>query len=114
MSTGNCSPALHARAMHNAEGQSSSDRSCRFVLPDDAPLLANLAALWAFDPKLARAIESLDALPSYVVTSSKSGEPTLAMSTPDGRQIQLHSRYRPIDEAKTWVDPLPLEDRVAF
>src|SRR4051812_27567794 len=100
--------------MHNAEDQSSSDRSSRFVLPDDAPLLANLAALWAIDPKLAAAIEATESIPSYLTTDSKSGERTLALPTPDGRQIQLHSRYRPIDEAKTWVDPLPLEDRVAF
>jgi hypothetical protein len=100
--------------MNTTQGPSSPDPSSRFVLPDDAPLLANLAALWAVDPKLAAAIEAVEASPSYVVTPSKSGEPTLAMPTPDGRQLQLHSRYKPIDEAKSWVDPLPLEDRVAF
>src|SRR5436190_9263476 len=100
--------------MDSTEAQSSSDASSRFVLPDDAPLLANLAALWAIDTKLAAAIEAVERLPSYVVTPSKSGEPTLALPTPDGRQMQLHSRYKPIDEAKSWVDPLPLEERVAF
>jgi hypothetical protein len=100
--------------MHVTDDQLSGDPSARFVLPDDAPLLANLAALWAVDPKLAAAIEAVEHSPSYLVTPSKSGEPTLAMTTSDGRQIQLHSRYRPIDEAKTWVDPLPLEERAAF
>jgi len=55
----------------------SSDPSLRFVLADDAPFLANLAALWAHDPKLAAAIEALDATASYPTSPSKSGVPTV-------------------------------------
>src|SRR4051794_1944279 len=92
----------------------TSDPSFRFVLPDDSPLLANLAALWAHDPRLAAAIEALDATPSYCVEPSKSGLPTLAMPTDDGKPIHLHSRYQPLDEAKRLIDPLPLNSCIAF
>ena len=78
----------------------TSDPSLRFVLPDDSPFLANLAALWAHEPKLAAAIEALDAIPSYRVEPSRSGVPTLAIPTDDGKSIHLHSRYQPLDDAK--------------
>jgi len=92
----------------------TADQSLRFVLPDESPLLANLAALWAHDPKLAAAIEALDATASYPVEPSRSGVPTLAIPTGDGKSIQLHSRYQPIDEAKKLIDPLPLDECIAF
>jgi hypothetical protein len=94
--------------------QSQADPSLRFVLPDDSPLLANLAALWTHDPKLAAAIEAMDQTPSYRVETSKSGVPTVAIQTGDGKTIQLHSRYQPLDEAKKLIDPLSLDDCIAF
>src|SRR5687768_5087717 len=92
----------------------TSDPSTRFVLPDDAPYLKNLAALWSVDPQLAAAIEETDDAAAYRTEPSKSGEPTIAIATRDGRTIQLHSRYRPIDEAKQLIDPLPLDEASAF
>ena len=90
------------------------DPSQRFILADNAPLIANLAALWAVDPKLAAAIESIESDPSYPVESSKSGVPTLAIRTETGRPIQLHSRYEPIDEATRLIEPLATSERIAF
>src|SRR4051812_6810730 len=90
------------------------DPSLRFVLADDAPIIANLAALWAHDPKLAAAIEALDATPSYRVEASKSGAPTVSIPTSDGTTIQLHSRYQPLEEAKRLIDPLPLGSCVMY
>jgi hypothetical protein len=63
---------------------------------------------------LAAAIEALDATPSYCVEQSKSGLPTLAMPTDDGKPIHLHSRYQPLDDAKRLIDPLPLDTGIAF
>jgi hypothetical protein len=94
-----------------------ADPSSRHVLPDDAPLLANLAALWATDPKLAGAIESVESLPSYALSPSKRGGdamPTLTMTTAAGRQLQIHSRHSPADEARALVDPLNVTERAAF
>ena len=91
-----------------------SDPSLRFVLPEDAPFLANLAALWTHDPKLAAAIEALDDTPSYRTEPSKSGPPTTAIATENGRTIYLHSKYQPTDEAKRLIDPLPLHECIAF
>ena len=62
------------------------DPSDRFVLTEDAPYLANLAALWAADPKLAAAIEETDDAAAYRTTPSKSGEPTLSVTTSSGRR----------------------------
>src|SRR3954470_2576069 len=90
------------------------DPSLRFVLPDDSPYLANLAALWAHDPKLATAIEALDSQNSYRVEPSKHGSPTIAVTNADGKSIHLHSRYQPIDEAKKLIDALPLDECIAF
>src|SRR4051794_36011217 len=88
-----------------------NDPSLRFVLNDDAPYLANLAALWAADPKLAAPIEALDEAAFYPLEPSKSGPPTVAVPTPDGRSIYLHSRYRPVEEAQKLIDPVPVADR---
>src|SRR5262249_43663962 len=94
--------------------QNPAEPSLRFVLPEDSPILANLAALWTHDPKLAAAIEATDQTNSYRIEISKSGAPTVAVPTAAGKTIQLHSRYQPLDEAKKLIDPLLLDECVAF
>ncbi|HSU66650.1 MAG TPA: 6-hydroxymethylpterin diphosphokinase MptE-like protein, partial [Tepidisphaeraceae bacterium] len=86
----------------------------RFVLPDDAPFLANMAALWSVDPALAEAIESLHPAPSYPIQLSKSGFPTVSVPAPGGRMVAMHSRYQPVDEAKRLVERIETADRTAF
>jgi hypothetical protein len=97
---------------------STADSSQRFVLPDDAAYLKNLAALWAAEPKLARLIEAVDEQSPSEVTyhtePSKAGVPTVSARTGEGRVIQLHSRYQPIDEAKTLIESAKMADAVAF
>jgi hypothetical protein len=78
----------------------AAEQSSRFVLAEDDPLLANLAALWRVDPELAGALEGLLDEPGYPTEPSKQGPPTASLPTPDGRRIQLHSRYAPWDEAR--------------
>src|SRR5450432_573509 len=93
----------------------SSDPSLRFLMPADAPYLKNMAALWATEPKLARAIEGLgDSTTQYQVEHSKSGEPTLKVQTPDGRSVYLHSRYQPVEEAAKLIEPVHTGEVVAF
>ena len=87
---------------------------CRFVLSDDAPLLKNLAALWTIDPNLAAAIEQLHPRNSYRVQPSRSGPPTVSVSTPDGHSVSLHSRYEPVEEARKFVETLDIAGSVAF
>lgn len=77
-----------------------------------SPLLANLAALWATEPLLADEIESIPE--SYAVEPSKSGEPTVAVETGDGRRIYVHSRYHPLDEARKLIDTVPTERRLVY
>jgi hypothetical protein len=92
----------------------SVDESRRFVLPADAPLLANLAALWAVNSELAGELEALADPAEYSVETSKSGDPTLACRTADGRQIWLHSKFQPKDEAQRLLQSAGVADKLFF
>jgi hypothetical protein len=99
-----------------ASSNNPADASRRCVLPEDAPLLRNLAALWALDAKLAERVEAClrpTAAP-YETAVSKSGAPTVAVKDVDGRSLFLHSRYEPVQEAKTLLDAMEIGDRVVF
>jgi hypothetical protein len=54
-----------------ATTESPADASRRFVLGDDAPLVRNLAALWAADPELAATIEALHPREPYAPSLPK-------------------------------------------
>src|SRR5690242_18912789 len=87
----------------------------RHVLPAGAPLLKNLAALWANDPALAAELEALHPTGAYPVEASKSGLPTLALTPVDAaRPIYLHSRHQPADEARRLVDGVGVGANFAF
>jgi hypothetical protein len=77
-------------------------------------MLANLAALWATEPRLAEAIECLDEQGEYPVEPSKSGPPTVAVRTPDGRRVYLHSRHQPLEEAQRLLDPIEIAEKTTF
>jgi hypothetical protein len=89
-----------------------ADASRVFITPADSPLVSNLAALWATEPSLAEVVEEI--AEPYPVEPSKSGPPTLAVRTADGRQVYLHSRYQPLDEARRLIDPIPVEKKMTF
>ncbi len=91
-----------------------TDPSMRYVLPAESPLLANLSAMWAVCPELARDLESLADDERYRVERSKNGELTLAVPSESGRPLYLHSRYQPIDEARKLIDSINLDDNVVF
>jgi hypothetical protein len=90
----------------------SVDPSYRYILEPEAPYLRNLAALWAVDPELARQIEAIDE--SYAIEPSKSGEPTIALTSPAGRKIYLHSRHQPLDESQKLIGPMDATRCMAF
>jgi hypothetical protein len=97
------------------EHAASDDPSMRFVLPPDAPYLANLAALWAADPMLAARIEATDGRESYPVQASRAGPPTVAVPAAEGgRPVWLHSRYEPVEEARKLIDALDFGKHIAF
>ena len=90
------------------------DPSSRYILPADAPYLANLAALWAVDPALAAGVEATHGRASYPVHPSKAGHPTVAVPAPKGNAVHLHSRYEPVEEAKRLIEPVNFAETVAF
>jgi hypothetical protein len=81
----------------------SCDYSTRFILQEGAPYLANLAALWVNDPGLAGQIEALPEPGGYPTEPSRSGPPTVALTTAQGRRY-LHSRFDPPNEATKLID----------
>jgi hypothetical protein len=92
----------------------ASDPSTRFILPEDAPYLRNMAALWAAEPGLAARIEALDPDAGYPVQPSKSGPPTIALPAGGaGRSVFLHSRYEPVEEARRLVAEVDAEKHAA-
>jgi hypothetical protein len=106
--------ATHERTVH-VPMAATSDISRRYVLPEDAPFLRNLAALWALDATLARRIEELPPAEPYPTQASKSaGAPTVSVKAPGGRTVFLHSRHDPRREAKQLVDTLEIHGQVVF
>lgn len=91
-----------------------TDLSQRYVLPPESPLLANLAAMWAVFPELAKQIEGLDETPSHPVETAKNGELTLVVPAASGRPLYLHSRYQPSDEAKKLLATIDFDENVVF
>ncbi len=89
----------------------ASDRSTRFVLPAESPLLANMAALWSTDPGLAAEIELCLDQPPYDVESTRAGAPTLALPAGADRRLYLHSRHQPLDEARRLIETADVEEK---
>jgi hypothetical protein len=93
---------------------SATDPSQRLILSADAPLLSNLAALWATEPKIAELLEAALELPGLSVEKSKSGPPTVSVRTDDGRALYLHSRYEPAKEAERLIESIAVQQKTTF
>jgi len=89
---------------------STLDQCTRFVLAEGAPLVANLGALWAADPAFAMELEEKAGRGAVSDHGGQVGDVTVAVPA-GGGQIFLHSRHRPIDEAKRLVDSIDLNDK---
>jgi hypothetical protein len=98
----------------------TTDPTLATILPPDAPYLANLAALWSADAKLARAIEAIadTALATAVrVELARSGEPTIAIlpaAESTGGAVYLHSRYQPAAEGKKLAAAVDVDEKLIF
>lgn len=90
-----------------------TDDSTRHILPDDAPYLANLTALWSVDPHLAAQIDALDT-PLYHTEPSRAGPPTVGIMGSRGAVVYLHSRYDPQSEARKLIEQTDLSNKVAY
>ncbi len=76
--------------------------------------LENMAGLWQYDPRLAIQVDALPDDAVLPVTASKAGPVSLARTTPQGRQIWLHSRYDPEAEARRFVEGVDVTDAFCF
>jgi hypothetical protein len=82
--------------------------------PAAPPFLKNAAALWGIDTVVATAVDAVADAAVYPIEIAKSGEPTAAVISPDGTRTYLHSRHRPIDEAKKTTDPVDVGSNLVF
>ncbi|MBN2448497.1 MAG: motility associated factor glycosyltransferase family protein [Phycisphaerae bacterium] len=100
-------------------GMSGDEQSANAATPvtnDDLVqrYLANLAWLYRDDPELAVRIEAIPfgALPP--MERARDGFLTVRVTTDDGREAYAHSRYRPVEEARTLVEAQPESETPAF
>ena len=82
---------------------SESTRRGGHLAAGNTLFVRNMKELWCFDPAVALDLDRIndDELPP--VEQTRTEAVTLRRTTPDGRQIYLHSRYNPIAEAKKWT-----------
>lgn len=89
--------------------------SHRFVDPAGSIVVDALASLWGHDAEAAAQVETAPPADGLSVVPSRSGQPTASAVSPDGRRLQLHSKYDPIAEAFTLIERAsPKSDGLAF
>lgn len=88
--------------------------SCATEAQCVARYASNLACLYRRDPDLAAQLDAkpFSSLPK--LETARNGDLTVRVPADDGRFIYLHSRYRPCDEARTFVDGLDEPDNAVF
>ncbi|HVX86280.1 MAG TPA: 6-hydroxymethylpterin diphosphokinase MptE-like protein [Phycisphaerae bacterium] len=106
------------------------DTPAPFLTDAHATYVRNLSALFQTDARLAMAIDAVHPADVPVLETAKDGYPTVRVMTtppaqsgpgplaaptggggPGGRQVYLHSRYRPLHEAENWAAAVACEDR---
>jgi len=76
--------------------------------------LANLAALYRRDAVLAAQIDALPFGDLPRPAPTRDGRFTVKLTADDQREIYVHSRYRPVEEAEKFVDNLPAVENPSF
>jgi hypothetical protein len=76
--------------------------------------LVNLGVLYRRDPDLAARLDALPFTQAAQLEAARDGHATVRLTADDGREIYAHSRYRPLEEARRFVDTLPAPDNPTF
>ena len=92
----------------------STHPSSAIVEPDLQRFCANMGALWRRDAELAQRIDDLPVEAGAEVLATRSGLPTVRVSTATGRPLFLHSRYDPMAEARKFVEAIDCEKAWCF
>ena len=83
-------------------------------LLDPAIWHKNLEALYRTDARMAQLIDDIPENNSWVIETARNGQPTLKIKLSDGKEIYLHSKYDPGNEAEKFVDALDLDKNFVF
>ncbi len=81
---------------------------------DNTLFVRNMKELWRFDPAVALELDRINDEELPPIEQTKTEAVTLRRTTPDGRQIYLHSRYNPIAEAEKWTANAIEEDKFCY
>ena len=74
----------------------------------------NMAALYRVDPRLAHRIDTCEPDGSVVVEPSRRGAPTAAIRIAPDKQLYLHSRVDPEDEARRLAESVEVGDDFCY
>ena len=74
----------------------------------------NLQHLKSLHPEVYEAVKDPIYIKNYEVTLSKSGVPTLSYIKPNKNKIYLLSKYDPLQEAKTFISSINIDDSINF
>ena len=83
-------------------------------LVDNRKFVANVRSLWRSDPALALRVDAVFDHDRWPLEATRSGAWTSKVSQPDGSSVYLHSRYDPVDEAKTFAESVEIDDKFCF
>jgi hypothetical protein len=79
-----------------------------------ARYLVNLAALYRRDSALAAQIDALPFAHTPPLETARDGTATVRLEADDGRTVYVHSRYRPLEEARKFVENLDQVENPTF
>ncbi|MCH7871194.1 MAG: motility associated factor glycosyltransferase family protein, partial [Planctomycetes bacterium] len=74
----------------------------------------NMAALYRRDPRLALEIERVPFSELPLLERTRDGRLTVKVAADDGRDVYVHSKYRPVAEARTLIDDLNTDENPTF
>ncbi|MCH7992938.1 MAG: motility associated factor glycosyltransferase family protein [Planctomycetes bacterium] len=83
-------------------------------IPGNDMFLHNMRALWRADPRLALRVDAIDDDDRIPLEPTRSNAATATVTTPDGKNIYLHSRFDPVDEAEKFAASIATEEKYCF
>jgi hypothetical protein len=76
--------------------------------------LTNLGVLYRHDPGLAAQIDALPFAQTPPLETARDGHATVRLEADNGRTVYVHSRYRPLEEARKFVEGLTQVENPTF
>jgi len=93
----------------------SVENSPQFIQQANSEIwLRNLESLYQVDMRFAQELDDLPADPRLTIERARNGSATMKVRLENGKEIYLHSKFDPENEAKTFADSLDLKKNFVF